>query len=419
MPTLLEKSNKVESMSRINPPPPWWSAADLDYVSGKLCFGNRTLEEIAAAGTPVYVLRPQRAADNLSLLKNAAPDIAVCYAIKANRHPLVVDRLRRAGIDGIDVCSPAEVQLALSLGIPATQISYTGTSVSNSDLDFLTSVPGLHINVDSLCAMRRLLERTKAGGKQTCPKIGLRINPEMGLGYRQEKRLTYSGADEMSKFGILFEQIPEAIQLAKNFGAVITTLHWHVGCGWLSEQLSEMEAVLARGLQFAECFPDVERVNLGGGLGVPLAADDKPVDLVRWYEIIQRQVRGRYKVQIEPGAFLVQNSTVLLVEVCTVEQKRGTWFVGINSGFNLLIEPVFYGMPSEVVPLVLPKEDRPIVPCRFAGNINEAHDMLPQYLEMALPREGDFFALLNAGAYGTSMASSHCLRGCSREIVVD
>ncbi|MDO5565992.1 MAG: diaminopimelate decarboxylase, partial [Planctomycetia bacterium] len=292
-------------MRRVDPPPLWWSTPDLRFVSERLCFGNRELGDIADQGTPVYVLRPERAASQLAILKKAAPDFAVYYAIKANRHPLVINTLRSNGIDGIDVCSPGEAQLAIANDFLPSQLSYTGTSVSRSDLDYLQANPEIHVNADSLSALRRLLETPRIPGMKRRNRVGLRINPELGLGYRQEKRLTYSGT-EMSKFGILREQIDEACQLAKQYGATITTLHWHVGCGWLHDQKDQVQNVVATGLKFAERFPDLERINLGGGIGVPLVSDDVPVDLDAWSNMVRTQVNGRWQVMLEPGAFLVQ-----------------------------------------------------------------------------------------------------------------
>ncbi|MDO5554566.1 MAG: alanine racemase [Planctomycetia bacterium] len=399
-------------------PPSWWSSADLQYDTGRLRFGDRFLDELASQGTPLYILRPQRAIDNLLTLRNYAPDFLIYYAIKANRNPVLIEALRKSGVDGIDVCSPREAQLALKSGFRPEQISYTGTSVSKSDLLFLARERGIHVNADSLAGLRRLLEAGRSGVAPRA-KVGVRINLELGLGYRQESRLVYSGPNAMSKFGILPEQIPAALELARQNDVAITTLHWHVGCGWLGEQQEQVAEVVRRGVDLAEQFPDLERINLGGGLGVPLAQEDSPVDLAAWSDQIRHAVAGRWQVMLEPGAFLTQNTTILIVEVCTVENKRGQWFVGINSGFNLLVEPVFYGMPAEIVPLREPGPDASRVLCRFAGNINEGHDMLPLGTPLPLPEEGDYIALLNAGAYGTSMASDHCLRGQAGEVVVD
>ena len=401
------------------PPSSWWVKNDLRYFSERLTFGNGDLRSFAERFTPTFVVRPKRAVENLALLRTAAPEIDVFYAVKANRHPLILKMLQDAGINGIDICSPNEARLALDAGFAPERLSYTGTSVSNVDLAFLASEPAIHVNADSLAMLRRLLGASSANGKTRRKTVGLRINPELGLGYRDEGRLTYSGAGPISKFGILSEQIGEARRIARSNGAAITTLHSHVGCGWLGNQLEDFESVLRRGIDFAEQFPDLERINLGGGIGVPLAADDIPVDLALWHDTIKKLVAGRWRVCIEPGAFLVQNTTLLLAEVATVEPKRGEWLIGINAGFNLLMEPVFYGMPSEIVPLRLPNPESPKSPCYFVGNINEAHDRHPQRLMIPLPAEGDFFALLNAGAYGTSMASNHCLRDDYHEVVVD
>lgn len=402
------------------PPSVWWAKSDLRYLSGRLTFGNVDLATLARRFTPTFVVRPKRAAENLALLRAAASEIDVFYAVKANRHPLILQTLRDAGINGVDVCSPNEARLALAAGFEPERLSYTGTSVSNADLAFLASEPAIHVNADSLAMLRRLLDVAPAAdGIARRKTVGVRVNPEIGLGYRDEGRLTYSGTGPISKFGILTEQVDDALQIARSRGAAITTLHWHVGCGWLGNQLEQFETVLRRGIEFAERFPDLDQINLGGGIGVPLAADDTPVDLTAWRDAIRRLVGGRWRVCIEPGAFLVQNTSLLLVEVATVEPKRGEWHVGVNAGFNLLMEPVFYGMPAEIVPLRLPSPEARKSPCYFVGNINEAHDRHPRRLEIPLPAEGDYFALLNAGAYGTSMASNHCLRGDYREETVE
>ena len=315
-------------------------------------------------------------------------------------------------IDGIDVCSPKETRLALSAGFAERQISYTGTSLSESDLDFLAEHPAVHINADSLSLLRRIGRR--------CPgrNVGMRINPEMGLGYRNEPRLVYSAQERPGKFGLLAEQLPDALAIAKEFRLRINTVHWHIGCGWLSDQLDALAKILEKATSLVSQLPDVENVNLGGGLGVPFRADDAPLSLSRWAEVVGNAVAGCWRIFLEPGSFLVQDAGVLLARVNTVERKRQWTFVGVNAGFNLAMEPVFYGMPLEPVLLKQPDPARKIEPITIAGNINEAHDMFVRDFEMPVPEEGDWLGFLNAGAYAAAMSSNHCLRGDFRELTV-
>ncbi|MGL4942324.1 MAG: hypothetical protein ACRC46_03940 [Thermoguttaceae bacterium] len=395
----------------------WWRRADLDYHDGMLRFDATDLATLVAgtvAGTdetPCYVYRPARAIEKAAMLRVALPNVRILYAVKANRHPEIL-RAARESVDGIDVCSPNEARLALSHGFRQEQISYTGTSLSESDVAFLVEHSAIHVNVDSFSSLRRLAARSPQRA------IGFRINPELGIGYRNESRLVYASPVRPSKFGFLAEQIPEALAMATSFGCRVTTVHWHVGCGWLANELGSLRTILQRATAIAATIPTVTTVNLGGGFGVPFQHDDGVLPLDRWSEIVRETLGERWAITIEPGAFLVQDAGVLLARVNTVERKRDTIIVGVNAGFNLAMEPVFYGMPLLPLHVVSPPASRPREVVTIAGNINEAHDLLARDVLFPVPEEGEWLAFLNAGAYAAAMSSQHCLRGEYREVVV-
>jgi diaminopimelate decarboxylase len=395
--------------------PFWWERSDLHYCKNAdaVFFGQACLEDILidAGHLPTFVYRPARFAEKTALLRSVLPNATILYAVKANRHPAILAQALRS-VDGIDVCSPNEARLALANGFAERQISYTGTSLSEADLDFLTEHPAIHINADSLSLLRRIGQR--------CPgrTIGIRINPEMGLGYRNEPRLVYSTRERPGKFGLLAEQLPEAVALAKHYRLHLNTVHWHIGCGWLNEQLDGLAKILDKATMLVSQLPDIENVNLGGGLGVPFQSDDATLSLQRWAEIVAHSVADRWNITLEPGSFLVQDAGVLLTRVNTVERKRNWLFAGVNAGFNLAMEPVFYGMRLEPFFLRRPEPTRPVEAVTIAGNINEAHDLLARDFVMPVPHEGEALGFLNAGAYAASMSSNHCLRGDFREVIV-
>jgi len=394
----------------------WWERHDLHYRkdADAVFFGQACLEEIliGAGHLTVFVYRPARFAEKAAILRSTLPGATIFFAVKANRHPVILAQALQS-VDGIDVCSPNEARLAMSNGFAERQISYTGTSLSDADIDYLAEHPSIHVNADSLSLLRRI--------GQHCPgrTIGIRINPEMGLGYRNEPRLVYSAQERPGKFGLLAEQLPEAITLAKEYRLHLNTVHWHIGCGWLNDQLDGLAKILDKATALVSQLPDIENVNLGGGLGVPFRSDDAPLSLPRWAEIVASAVAGRWKITLEPGSFLVQDAGVLLARVNTVERKRNWIFAGVNAGFNLAMEPVFYGMRLEPFFLRRPESSRPIAPVTIAGNINEAHDLLAQDMMMQVPREGEALGFLNAGAYAASMSSNHCLRGEYHEVIVN
>ncbi|MEZ6036503.1 MAG: diaminopimelate decarboxylase [Planctomycetota bacterium] len=386
----------------------WWSRPDLRYTDGTLRLAGHRLGEIAhAAGMPTFCYSAERVRTKLELLRAALGRTGrpgrVFYAMKANRFVPLLSFLRTTGLCGIDACSPRELQLALACGFAAADVSYTATSVSNADLDVLVRHPDCIVNCDSLSSLRRLGERSPGRS------IGLRINPGKGVGYGDSELLTYSGA-KTTKFGIYREHLDEALRVAAQFDLAVHNLHFHVGIGYQTRQLPLWEEILGICATFAEQIPDLRRINLGGGLGVPHRAGDDGLDLDAWAAVIARQFGSRdVEIAVEPGDFLVKDAGVLVLQANTVEKKRDTLFVGVDGGFNLAVEPAFYGMPCEPTPCELRSGPAQVV--TIAGNINEALDIWHRDVSLPPIHEGDYIAFLNAGGYASAMSSDHCMRG--------
>lgn len=393
----------------------WWQRCDLGHVDGRLLFAGRDVAAMAAGiDGPLYLYSADRVRANLDRIVEALATTGhahrVYYAMKSNRHGPLLQMLAATGRCGVDICSPAELDHALACGFAAGQISFTGTGVSRRDLDRLLVHPELTINCDSIGMIRRIGERSPGRA------IGIRVNPARGVGYGDSERLTYAGA-RTTKFGIYREQWAEALAAAHAYDLRVTSLHFHVGCGYLDQQLGDWETALEAGLSFLTDLPNVHIVNIGGGLGVPHRASDKPLDLARWAGLLGRHFAGRdVEIAVEPGDYLVKDAGMLLLEVTNVERKRDTLFVSVDGGFNLHPEPAFYDLPCEPVACVPRGGDTPRV--TIAGNINEALDLWAEDVAMPPLEEGDHIALLNAGGYGAAMSSNHCMRGIFTELLI-
>lgn len=385
----------------------WWERDDLGYRNGRLQLGGRELATFAEQmGTPTFVYHAARVRANLERLRAALDKEGVShdafYAIKANRCAPLVTYLKLLGRCGIDVCSPAELLYALRFGFEESEISYTGTSVSDSDLDCLQRHPAVHINCDSLSSIRRLGKR--------CPgrRIGIRVNPELGVGYND--KLRYGGA-KATKFGIYRDRFEEAVELARSLGLSVEVIHFHCGCGYVGGAVEVLDQVLERVGILLDAHPKIRTVNIGGGLGRRLVEADVDIDLERWAAIIARHLGRRgVRVQFEPGDYLVKDAGVLLVSINTVEEKGGTRFVGVDAGLNIVNHLAYYQTPVIATPLVRAAGVR-LERVTIAGNINEAIDLLAEDVELPAPAEGDLLALLNVGGYGSAMSSNHCMRG--------
>lgn len=384
----------------------WWERDDLHHVDGRLHFAGQDVAALAARDErPLFLYSLDRVEANLDRLLGALARTAcahrVYYAMKANRYAPLLRRLAQSRKCGVSICSPDELRQALVFGFAPADISFTGAAVANRDLDRLLAHDALTINCDSVGMIRRIGER--APGRT----IGIRVNPGLGIDPRAKP----------TKFGIYREQWHEALAMAKRFDLKVTGIHFHVGC-YGSDQLDRWETAVAAGLAFLDAVPGVTTVNIGGGLGVPHSADEKPLDLRRWAAILRRHFGERdIAIAVEPGDYLVRDAGMLVLSVTDVERKRNTQFAYVDGGFNLAPQPVHYGLPCEPVACA-PRDMDPAAwqPVTIAGNLNEAIDLWAEAKPMPPLSEGDRIAFVNAGGYGAAMSSNHCMRGDFDEI---
>lgn len=395
---------------------PWWERPGLEAPRGRLLVAGRDAEGLARAhGTPLFVYDLDRVAENagrlLAALGRTGLPHRLRFAMKANPMPEFLAVLRGLGVPGgpgsvgIDACSPGEVTRALQTGWLPEEISFTGTNVSERDLDVLLAAGPIHVNLDAVTQVERFGRR--APGR----RIGLRVNPGAGAGYNTQ--LQYAG-DRPTKFGIWPNRLDEALAVARRHDLAVTTLHFHAGSGWLADGLASFESALAGAVELAGRLIDagcpLEELNVGGGLGVPARADEAPVDPDAYADVLARHVGARgLVVGCEPGDYLAKDTAVLLGEVVTVEDRGGTTFVGLDLGWNVASSYFIYRYAQEILPVRDPAAPR-TRSVTLAGHINEAGDLFAEDYPMAAVAEGDIVAILNAGGYEQAMSSTHCLR---------
>lgn len=395
----------------------WWERNDLYVENDHLIFSGEKVSELGDQfGTPSFFYNARRVTDNIRRLHNALDDAdleeqyQIYYAMKANRFAPLLTHIKKTGLAGIDACSPNEVEHAISCGFKAEEISFTATSLSPRDLDRLSRIKGLIINCDSLHSIRKLGELSPGR------TIGIRVNPALGVGRADNEKLQYCGCNT-TKFGIYQEQFSDAIELAKKYDLTINRIHFHTGCGYLTQQLDIWDEIIKASFWFVEQLDSVKYVNVGGGLGVPHVAADKSLDLEKWARILAKHFKGTgITLEVEPGDYIVKDSGILLLNVNMIEQKKDTLFVGLDAGFNIALEPAVYNLPFQPVPAITRKGKTSTV--TIIGNINEALDVWYSNIEMPEMQENDILALINAGAYSSSMASNHCMRGEFNEFLL-
>ena len=393
----------------------WWSRPGLEVVDGRLLVAGRDAEALARDhGTPVYLYDLSRIAEQASRLREAFERVGVSFrlrlALKAQRDPQVLSFVRGLGSVGIDACSPGEVRHALDLGWAADEISFTGTNLSTSDVEELLET-GVHVNLD----LRSQLDRW--GRRAPSSSVGIRVNPRAGASWSGLPTATgeslYAKA-RATKFGILPEQLDDAMAVAAEHALAIDTVHMHVGDGFLTDGLARFAVAVDRVAEMTRRVTagghPVREVNVGGGLGVPQRPQDDALDVAAYARLLAEHL-GPLDVTIacEPGDYLAKESAVLLAEVVTLDERDGVAFAGLDAGFNVAPEHFIYGA---LVPIVLCRaaDAEPSRMYTIAGNINEGDDLWAKDLRLPELAEGDVLALLLVGTYNRSMHLDHCLR---------
>ena len=394
---------------------PWWVRPGLEIENGRLRIAGREAEALARDhGTPLFVYDLARFAENARRLQVALAatgmPFRVRFALKANPLPKVLAVFRGLGPPGspesvgIDACSPGEVERAVECGWQSGEISFTGTNVSERDLDVLLAL-GVHVNLDAISQIERYGRR--APGRE----IGIRLDPGAGAGYNAA--LHYAG-DRPTKFGIEFDRLAGAVEAARRHDLIIDTVHFHAGSGWLADGLAGFESALVRAveavgrLREADC--PIHEVNVGGGLGAPARQNERPVDPDAYAAVLARHL-GPLDVVVacEPGDYLAKDAAILLGEVVTVEPRRGVTFVGLDLGWNVDCAYFIYRFAQEIV-ICRAADAARTETVTVAGHINEAGDVFAEDYPMPPVDEGDVVAILNAGGYLQAMSSTHCLR---------
>lgn len=395
-------------------PDPWWQSASLRPGPGGLRLDGEPLADLARErGTPLFVYSGPTLRRQVRTLEAALRAVGVqpriFYAMKANRSPLVLSVLRALPGLGLDLCSPSEVDWALAQGFSVEELSFNAGMLSDADLDRLAA-SGVRCTLDSFSSLRRYGQRVPGG-----TPVHLRFDPAVAVGYQARQHLAYG----RSKFGFEPEALPEVLDAARAAGLVVEGIHGHLGWGLQEAHAEEVQRAFANLAGLARRIPGLRQVNVGGGLGARFRAEDQPLSPRRWAEAIGRQLGPLgLPVACEPGTFVAAEAGVLLVTVNTVERRRGRTWVGVDAGHAINPCPALYGIPIEVIDAERPLEP-PDGEYAVVGHINEAGDVWSLGAALPAPREGSVLALLPAGAYTTSMASRHCLRGDFQERLID
>ncbi len=387
---------------------------------------NRSMLRLAQEyGTPLYLYDRQSIVSQFhavdSAFRDAFSHVRVFYALKANSNPAIVELLKSQGA-GAEVVSGGEVVLARRCGVPASDIIFTSSSKSPDELD-LAVREGVVVNVDSRDELEQLQQ--VAARLNRLVRMSIRVNPAVDPDTIHQIN---TGKTE-SKFGI---HLSEGLALAAFARArelpnlQICGVHCHIGSQITVPESYRLAAEkmlnFVQQLQ-AELDVKLQFIDLGGGLGVPYHDGETvmtPVQLAAelrsvWQSGV-KTLGYEPELWIEPGRYFVAPSGFLLVRVNSVKQTPVRTFVNVDAGFNTLARPAMYGAFHRV--RVIGKSGN-VESVDIAGNVCETGDLLATDRQLPLPAAGDLLVILDAGAYGFSMASQYNSRPLPAELLIE
>ncbi len=331
----------------------------------------------------------------------------VLYAVKANFNADILRALADAGVD-FDCVSPGEVK-HLQTAVPdldITRLLYTPNFAPREEYEWAVS-EGLQLTLDNLYPLQAWPEVFDG------QKLFIRLDPGTGRGHHEHVKT----AGVHSKFGIPRFEIDALTRLLKKANADVIGIHAHSGSGILDPD--NWRSVAAELIKVAERFPNVDVVDLGGGLGVPEKTGDAQFNLEALDETLGaiKKAYPKYRLWLEPGRYLVAQAGVLLSRVTQTKGKGDMRYVGIGTGMNALIRPALYGAYHEIVNLSR-VHDAATESVTVVGPICETGDKLGSDRLLPPSEENDVILIANAGAYGRVMSSSYNLREVPPEILV-
>jgi diaminopimelate decarboxylase len=364
--------------------------------------GDECRHLAAEHGTPCFAYRRSAAEAAFTSLRAALPPrVRLAYAMKANPHPGLLACFAALGAS-FDCASLGELQRVAALNLPPGRTFFAGPGKREEELKLALDL-GVRIQAESFEDLVRLdaLASSEVA-------VNLRVHP---LGIEEGARIL--GGSGPSAFGVDEEAVPHLLgRTATLRHARIRGLHAFAASNQRNADvllgIHGRILDLAKGLQEAHGLA-LEQIDLGGGLGVPYADDETPLDLDAFgrglSDLLARHVWFTGELILEPGRFLAASCGVYLARVIRVKESRGARFAILEGGLNHLLRPALTGQPF---PVRAVGKAGPLHRTILAGPLCTSLDRLG---EVDLPdlAPGDLLAFGMVGAYGFTEAMTHFL----------
>ncbi len=366
---------------------------------------------------PFWLYKKSIITERISWVQNWKNLGRLHYAMKANFNPQLLKIIKEKNC-GIDAVSLGEMKHALANGFKSVDIILSGVAKTKQELKWAIENEIYQINIESESELTKIIEIARDLNKKV--SLALRVNPEVDAG-------THPGiatALKDSKFGLDFltaKKLIERISLEKNLD--LKALSFHIGSQVMNVDIfrKAIQTVKPFFMEAKSKCSELERLDLGGGLGIDYQNADSDEDHQRWLSLQriydEELLNFPAFLILEIGRFLTARSGVLISKIEVIKSAANKKYMILDAGMSLLLRPALYQAQHQILPLKL-KEGAPTV-YTVVGPICESSDVLAKDKSFSFIEEGDFVCICDVGAYGSSMSSRYNLREDAQEIFID
>ncbi|WP_368186408.1 diaminopimelate decarboxylase [Aestuariibius sp. HNIBRBA575] len=390
------------------------------YRDGELWAEDVRVADIAAkVGTPFYAYSTATLLRHFQLFDEALnwADHLVCFAVKSLSNQAVLTTLARAGA-GMDVVSGGEYARAIAAGVPGDKIVFSGVGKTRDEMRAALTGGIRQFNVESEPELLVLSDVATQLG--VIAPIAIRVNPDVDA--KTHAKIA-TGKSE-NKFGIPIARARDVYAMAADLpGLNPLAIDVHIG-----SQLTDLEPFRLAYQKVAELTEqlradglDIQRLDLGGGLGIPYERSNSAPPLpIEYGQMIQETV-GHLgcEIEIEPGRLIAGNSGILVTDTIYVKSGEGRDFLIVDAAMNDLIRPAMYEAHHDIIPVKEPVAGAEQTAYDIVGPICETGDTFAKARNMPPIKAGELVAFRSAGAYGAVMASEYNSRPLIPEVLVD
>ncbi len=376
-------------------------------VDGELSVGGIPITQLAqrAGGTPFYIYDRRLITERVNYLRRALPkEIRLHYAVKANPMPAVVQHLSSL-IDGFDVASSGEMQVALDTPISAKNIGFAGPGKTDKELRQAVAAD-VTINMESEGEMRRIAKIAEESGIQ--PRVAIRVNPDFEL---NSSGMSMGGGAK--QFGVDAERVPAMLKELKSLDLLFVGFQIFWGSQNLNaEAISDAhEKTIGLAIRLSEqTSSDIQHLNIGGGLGIPYFPGDKRLDIRPIGDHLDKlllDLRVHFPnvdVITELGRFIVGEAGLFVCEVTDVKESRGEKFIITNGGMHhhLAASGNFGQIIRKNYPVTVGSigRDAKSEIVTVTGPLCTPLDILAKNIALPPTKPGDLVVVFQSGAYG-------------------